>query len=244
MKYTPRDITYQTFPSRWGGFEKNAVQHFLNEVASELEKLLQEHQAQQQQIARLSQELQEKTEQEEEIRRVVVAAERIAHDMKENAIRESELILAQAHTQGQELQRQHDVRTANLEKDHLERTKLLEIAFRSRFQDLEREQHELTLAREREYAERTAQLEKQFSDRYVEMTTRLSAARHEYTQFLNGYRALVGTFADLSSRHTLPEEQEARLPPLSQFQNGTTHQRGPKDKPKTIEPLLADQSFV
>ena len=90
-------------------------------------------------------------------------------------------------------------------RQHQERLSALEIAYRTRHTDLERQQHELTLKREQAHAQRVAHLEKQFSDQYLELTSRLNAARQEYSQFLNGYRALVNSFAELSSRHLLPE---------------------------------------
>lgn len=237
MKLTPLDVTQQTFPTRMGGYDRAAVQAFLSDIGTALEDLLREKQQNEAQIAALSAELAEKKAQEEEIRRVIVAAERIAHDMKENAIRETELMLAQAHAQVQDMHRAQEVRSAQLETEHQSRVYALEIAFRSRFTDLEREQHGLTLSRERQHAERTALLEQQFSDRYLELQSRMTAARQEYTQFLNGYRALVASFADLSQRHTLPED--APLPIHSTRLAG----KGEREK-AAVEPALADQSFL
>ena len=205
MKYTPRDISHQSFPTRLRGLDTVAVQTFLEDVAHDLEELLRRQGELEARVEQLTTELNEKKEQEEEIRRVFVAAERVSHDMKENAIRESELLIAQANTHAQDVQREQERRTAQLELTHQERLTALEIAYRTRHTDLEREQHELTLKREQEHAQRVAHLEKQFSDQYLELTGRLNAARHEYNQFLNGYRALVNSFAELSSKHLLPE---------------------------------------
>lgn len=236
MKFTPLDITQQEFPSRVGGYDKAAVQSFLSELGTSVEELLRERQEHQTLIATLSTELAEKKAQEEEIRRVIVAAERIAHDMKENAIRETELMIAQAQASVQDMQRAQEVRAARLETEHQSRVSALEIAFRSRFTDLEREQHGLTLARERQHAERTALLEQQFSDRYLELQSRMTAARQEYTQFLNGYRALVASFADLSQRHTLPEDAPLPIP--------TARKVSAEKEQRAIEPALTDQSFL
>ncbi|WP_291425746.1 DivIVA domain-containing protein [Deinococcus sp.] len=205
MKLTPLDITQQTFPTKVSGYDRVAVQHYLAELGNTVEELLRERQTLQQQLSAASTELNEKRQQEEEIRRVIVAAERIAHDMKENAIRESELLLAQTTNQIQEMQKNQEVRKAQLEMEHQGRVASLEVAFRTRFTDLEREQHDLTLGRERQHAERIGELERQFSDRYLELQSRLNSARQEYTQFLNGYRALVHSFAELSQRHSLPD---------------------------------------
>lgn len=238
MKYTPRDISHQVFPSKMSGFDRSAVQAFLADVATDLEATLRHQQELEKQVAQLTAELAEKKEQEEEIRRVVIAAERIAHDMKENAIRESELLLAQAHASAQEVQKQQEARTSQFEMAHQERVAALEIAFRTRFTDLEREQHELTLAREREHAQRSAHLEKQFSEQYLELSSRLNAARQEYSQFLNGYRALVSSFSELSSRHLLPE---ATPLPQHPAKLSTPPATPPSTEPKSLR--VIDQSF-
>ncbi len=243
MKFTPLDISHQTFPSRVSGYDRAAVQGFLSELGTSVEELLRERQEHLRRIEALSSELAEKKEQEDEIRRVVMAAERIAHDMKENAIRESELLLAGAQAQVQELQKQQEVRSAQLETAFQGRVSSLEIAFRNRFADLEREQHELTLSRERQHAERMALLEQQFADRYLELQSRMTAARQEYVQFLNGYRALVASFADLSQRHTLPDDAPLPLPPKDP---PTGVQRGPQPQPgeEGPSPSIMDQRFV
>lgn len=77
MKYTPRDISHQTFPTRLRGLDRVAVQTFLEDVAHELEDLLRRQAELEARVAQLSAELAEKKEQEEEIRRVFVAAERV-----------------------------------------------------------------------------------------------------------------------------------------------------------------------
>lgn len=233
MKYTPRDISHQTFPTRLRGLDASAVQTFLEDLAHDLEELLRRQEELEGRVQHLTAELNEKKEQEEEIRRVFVAAERVSHDMKENAIRESELLIAQASTQAQDVQREQERRTAQLELTHQERMAALENAYRTRHTDLEREQHQLALKREQEHAQRVSHLEKQFSDQYLELTGRLNAARHEYSQFLNGYRALVSSFAELSTRHLLPEP--TKLP-----QHGPAAQAVPED----AAPLnVIDQRF-
>ena len=206
MKYSPLDLAHQTFRGRLLGYDKAAVQAFLSEAGSQLEDLLREAQGREETLAHLEQELSEKRAAEDELRRAIVSAERIAHEMRDNAVRESELLVAQAQAQAQELRREQELRAAHFEAEHQARVTELEIAFRERFAALEREAHERARQRESEHAERTAQLEAQYSDRALDLATRNTAARQEYAQFISGYRALVGSFADLSRRHRLPDE--------------------------------------
>lgn len=235
MKYTPRDISHQTFPGSLGGFNKQAVKNFLNDVAADTEALLQSGLEQSRRIEALEAELQRMRGEQDEIRRVIVATERMAHEMKEQVIRESEILTAQAQAHAQEIQHEQELRSAQLETAHQERMAALEIAFRNRYTDLEREHHELTLDRERQHAERVAHLEKQFGDQYLDLTSRMNAARQEYTQFLNGYRALVGSFAELSQRHSLPD-----TPPLPQH-NPAQHSPAQPNPVQTV-PVVVERT--
>ncbi|GGB49593.1 MULTISPECIES: DivIVA domain-containing protein [Deinococcus] len=206
MKFTPLDVRHQEFPNRMGGYERSSVRAFLNDLADDLETQLQQHQLTLERVAMLEKELEAQRQNEDEIRRAVIAAERISHELRENAAREAELMVAQATTERDGLLRESESRRAELESGHQARLSALEAAFRGRFADLERDHHTLTLERERAQAERLAELERSFSERHADLNARLTAARQEYAQFLSGYRALVASFAELSARHAVPEE--------------------------------------
>lgn len=208
---TPLDISHRTFPGRPGGYDRAGVRSFLGQVANELEALLHERQALNTRITDLERELDERRQAEDEIRRAVMAAERIGHDLRENATRQCELLIEQAQTQRESIDRDSAARLAELEATHQARMGQLELAFRGRFADLERDHHQLTLERDRAHAERTVYLERAFNERYAELTARLSAVRTEYTQFIGQYRALVGSFAELSAHH-LPAADDLALP--------------------------------
>lgn len=208
---TPLDISHRTFPRRPGGYDRAGVSIFLGQVANEVEALLHERQALRGRVEELERELDERRQAEDEIRRAVVAAERIGHDLRENATRQCELMIEQAQTQREAIDRDSAARLAELEAGHQARMAEVEAAFRGRFADLEREHHALTLERDRAHAERTVYLERAFNERYAELTARLSAVRTEYTQFVGQYRALIQSFAELSARH-LPAAEDLSLP--------------------------------
>ncbi|WP_051935417.1 DivIVA domain-containing protein [Deinococcus sp. YIM 77859] len=208
---TPLDISQRQFPGRPGGYDRAGVRAFLEQVADQVEALLHERQALLARVEDLERELEERRQAEDEIRRAVVAAERIGHDLRENAARQCELLLSQAQQRREALDREAEARQAELEASHQARMQELEAAFRGRFADLESEYHQLTLERDRAHAERTVYLERAFHERHAELTARLSAVRTEYTQFVSQYRALVQSFAELSARH-LPAEEDLSLP--------------------------------
>lgn len=213
---TPRDISGQTFPSKVSGYDKAAVRAYLETAARRVEDLLREQRTLSERCAGLERELAQKKEAEDEIRRVIVSAERMAQDLRESAAREAELLIEGARLREREWEGGHERRMAEADRQHQDRLGELEIAFRSRHAELERDHHDRILAREREHAERLAELERQFAGRYHELTGRLTEARQEYGQFLSGYRALLRSFGELSGRHALPGDA-AHLPALESF---------------------------
>ncbi|GGR79245.1 DivIVA domain-containing protein [Deinococcus sedimenti] len=217
MKFTPLDVRHQEFPTRMGGYERSSVRAFLHDLADDLEQQLQLHQSTVERVTALQKDLEAQRQNEDEIRRAVIAAERISHELRENAAREAELMVSQATTERDGLMREVESRRAELEAGHQARLSALEAAFRGRFADLERDHHVLTLDRERAQAERLAELERTFSDRHAELNARLVAARQEYSQFLSGYRALVASFTELASRHAPPEETALPVARLEQL---------------------------
>ncbi len=205
-RLTPLDIRHQEFPRRLGGYNRDSVRTFLAQISDELEGLLGEQLRERETRTRLERELEELKASQDQIRRAVVAAEKMGHDMRENATRESELIVAHATAQGEVMMREAQARNVELEAQHGARMTALEATFHSRFADLEREHHQLLLERERVQTERINALEREFNDRHTEYTSRLAGARQEYVQFLGGYRALMASFSELSARHVLPDD--------------------------------------
>ncbi|THF88675.1 DivIVA domain-containing protein [Deinococcus sp. KSM4-11] len=214
MKSTPLDIRHQEFPQRFNGYDRHSVRAFLSDVAEEFELLLQRQQDQQEYLLELEKQLEERKQHEDEIRRAVVSAERIAHELRENAARESDLLIAQANVQREAVLRDSQSRTAELEARHQARTAALEAAFRTRFAELERRLHDLTLDRDRVQANRLMELEREFTERHSELSTRLTTARTEYSHFLSAYRSLMSSFAEMSSQHLLPAEAALSAPRL------------------------------
>lgn len=208
---SPLDIGHQQFRGRLGGYDRSGVRAFLSRVADHLEALLHERQALQERVGTLERELETRRQSEDEIRRAVVAAERIGHDLRENATRQCELMVEQAQAQCDAVLREAQARATDLEAAHQARTQELEVAFRGRFADLERDHHQLTLERDRAHAERSVYLERAFSERHADLSGRLSGVRTEYAQFVSQYRALMQSFMDLSARH-LPAGDDLTLP--------------------------------
>ncbi|WP_117236689.1 DivIVA domain-containing protein [Thermus sediminis] len=96
MDLTPLDVRYQEFPTGFRGYHKKAVRAYLAQVAETMEGLIRENEALKGQLRALEEENARLKEAEGELKRAVVAAERIARDLKAQAEREAELIRKEA----------------------------------------------------------------------------------------------------------------------------------------------------
>ena len=237
VKYTPLDVRHQEFPGNLGGYKRLDVRTFMNELADDFEELLQGRQDLNERLLALEGRLAEYRQSEDDLRRAVVSAERISQELRENARREAELISAQAEAYRDgvtqqanarsvalearheartgELETLHRARATELEAAHQGRSTQLEAGYRARFSDLEAQYHRRHRELEQGLSGRTSHLESVFSQRYNELSSLLSRARDEQAQFVAQYRAMVGSFHELSSRHPLPEALPlpAEMPP-------------------------------
>jgi len=118
------------FPRGAGGYQRHHVRDFLERVAAEVADLLREMQDLQGELDAARQQVAELQAKEAELQRAVIAAERIANEIKENAKREAKLILDEA-------ERVRERRLAALD-DEVARTRA----------DLDRLQREQSLFRE------------------------------------------------------------------------------------------------
>ncbi len=130
MRLSPLEIEHMEFPRGAGGYQRRHVRDFLERVASDVADLLRELQELQGELDASRQQVSELQAKEAELQRAVIAAERIANEIKENAKREAKLILDEA-------ERVRERRLADLD-DEVARTRA----------DLDRLQREQALFRE------------------------------------------------------------------------------------------------
>ncbi|HGY10615.1 MAG TPA: DivIVA domain-containing protein [Oceanithermus profundus] len=96
MEFNSLDIRYQEFKRGLRGYAVEEVRAYLAQLADYVAELVEARQQLEQQLAELEESLQQHRKNEEELKRAVVAAERIARDVKQQAQREAELILKEA----------------------------------------------------------------------------------------------------------------------------------------------------
>lgn len=104
MKITPLDIQQQQFKGKtFGGLDADDVDAFLQAVAGEMEELLRENNELREQANRQSRELADMSERDKELRETMLAARTITEELKANAQKEGELVVAEAQLQARRL---------------------------------------------------------------------------------------------------------------------------------------------
>ncbi|MEJ2490774.1 MAG: DivIVA domain-containing protein [Desulfuromonadales bacterium] len=103
MKISPIDIQQQQFKSRPFGYEKAGVDSFLERVAEELERLIAENQDLQEQVARLKETMADLRVREETLKETLVTTQKVTEEMKANARREAEVLLAETEVKAERL---------------------------------------------------------------------------------------------------------------------------------------------
>jgi cell division initiation protein len=127
---SPLDIRQAKFGTALRGFDRSEVASFLIEAADGYEQALRENDRLRQEIARLEASLQQFRELEGGLRTMLVSAQKVADDMRENAQQEaarlvreaegrSELLLQAAQAQAEDVQRDIDgLRLKRREAEH------------------------------------------------------------------------------------------------------------------------------
>ncbi len=99
------------------GYRRPAVNQLLEEIADSFEEVWRERADLADQLHELESEAEKHRELEALLRSTLVAAERAAQDMKEQARRESDLIVQEAHAEGRRVTRESAGEKRRLEED-------------------------------------------------------------------------------------------------------------------------------
>jgi cell division initiation protein len=127
VKLSPLDIRHMEFERGPVGYQRRQVREFLDRVASESEALFAEVQALRQEVAAKAERIEELKATEAELKRTVIAAERIGNEIKEQARREAELVLRKAEGERIDMLRDAatDLSAARAELSRLEHAQAL-----------------------------------------------------------------------------------------------------------------------
>ena len=103
MEFSPLEITQREFGRKLRGYDPEEVQTFLEQIAEEMTRLLQEATDRTGQIQRLEAQVRANQEREDSLRNTLVTAQKMTEDMKGNAKREADLILKEAEIKAERL---------------------------------------------------------------------------------------------------------------------------------------------
>jgi cell division initiation protein len=118
MPLTPVEIRHLELHRSWlRGYRKSTVDKLLSEIADSFEEVWRERADLSDRIDEIETEVSKHRELEALLRSTLVSAERAAHDMKEQARRESDLIVQEAHAEGRRLLREMAAEKQRLEED-------------------------------------------------------------------------------------------------------------------------------
>ena len=134
MKITPIEIQQQQFKVRFRGFDVREVDRFLEQMTDTFELLQQENENAQNEIRRIKLESQGYKEREETFKRAMLNSQKVLDEMKENARKSAELIIANAELKAEKILNRAHKRLAQLHEDiaELKRQRMqIEVQIRS-----------------------------------------------------------------------------------------------------------------
>ena len=114
MSITPIDIQQHRFKTRPLGYEKTGVDHFLELISDELERLTRLNQGLKEELARAKSTMDEMRGREATLKQTLMTAQQMSEDMKNNARREGEILIAEAHMRAERIVRDAEDRRIQL----------------------------------------------------------------------------------------------------------------------------------
>jgi len=126
MAITPIDIQQHQFKSQLLGYDKAAVDRFLELVADDLERLHLQQQQTREELARTQQELAQMRERESTLKQTLITAQKVTDELRDNARKEAEVIIADAQVRAEQIVREAEDRRIGLinEVQELKRQKV------------------------------------------------------------------------------------------------------------------------
>ena len=134
MNLTPLDIQQQQFRVRFRGFDIREVDRFLEQIADAFNVLQSENKTLREEIRRLKLETQGYKEREETFKRAMLNSQKVLEQMKENARKSAEVIIADAEVKAEKVLNRAHNRLSQLHEDiaELKRQRMqIEVQIRS-----------------------------------------------------------------------------------------------------------------
>lgn len=126
MRISPIEIQQHQFKTRMLGYDSTAVDSFLEMLADELERLHIQNNELKESLARTRTSLEQMREREKALQQTLMTAQQVSEDLKENARKDAEIVVANAHLEGEKIVREAQDRRMQLanEIQEMKRQKL------------------------------------------------------------------------------------------------------------------------
>lgn len=103
MSITPIDIQQHQFKTRPIGYEKGGVDHYLEQIAEELENYHRQVQELKEELTHTKAALQEMRQRESAVKETLLTAQQVTEEIKANAHKEAEIYLAEAELEAERI---------------------------------------------------------------------------------------------------------------------------------------------
>jgi len=117
VNITPLDIQQQKFKTKIRGFDVREVDAFLEQMANVFESLQRTHKHLQEEVRRLELEIQGYRKREETFKRALLNSQKVLDQMKDNARKSAELIIAEAEVKAEKILNNAHNRLTQLHED-------------------------------------------------------------------------------------------------------------------------------
>ncbi|MFO7688497.1 MAG: DivIVA domain-containing protein [Desulfobacterales bacterium] len=117
INLTPLEIQQQRFKKRFRGFDIQEVDLFLDQMADAFESLLKQNENLTEEFRRLQLDIQGYKNREDAFKRALLNSQRVIEQMKENAQKSAELIVAEAEVKAEKILNKAHNRLAQLHED-------------------------------------------------------------------------------------------------------------------------------
>lgn len=117
MKITPLDIQQMEFKVRLRGYDRQEVQHFLEDLAANMEDLARENTTLREKLNAVEDELAGLKKTEATLTRALISTQALTDELKQAAQRDAELIMKEAELKAAEIMREARGELAGMQRD-------------------------------------------------------------------------------------------------------------------------------
>ncbi len=135
MSITPIDIQQHQFKTRPLGYEKSGVDHYLEQIAEELENYHRQVQELKEELAHTKAALEEMRQREAAVKDTLLTAQQVTEDLRANAHKEAEIALAEAELEAERIIYHAECQRKQL-LDEIQEIKRQKISFESSLRSL------------------------------------------------------------------------------------------------------------